>query len=201
MKLNRFQGILNLAAALIALTACSPDPRSGQATATACAVYEAILQDLDTDMSAPEDPPAVVLAAATSSAPPDFPPWDRWRPTRDFALSDTAELALVELISLNDGGVIDCTLEALPHWSAIRGDQRRSGWIRSPGTFIDGNGYAELRLSPVYLSPDGRVAMVATQIELIGVPSGTPRPRHPLGQPSFRLETDDEGVWVVTGKY
>jgi len=166
-----------------------------------CAVYEAVLQDWDSDLSADEFPPALVLAAATSSRMPTFPTWEEWHPSRGVERREFVELGFEELIALNVDGRIDCDLESLPQWVAIHGDERRSGWVRSPGTLGQEASYAELQLTPVYLSPNGRVAMVSWEIELIDVTTGTPLWQDLLVNPSVRLELDDANAWIVTGRH
>jgi hypothetical protein len=188
------------AACLIALAACSVETDTA-ATPVSCAVYEAVLQDWDSDLSAHEFPPALVLAATTSSKTPSFPLWEEWHPSRGVERRESAELVFDELTALNTNGRIDCDLESLPRWSAIHGDERRSGWLRSPGTLGQGASYAELRLTPVYISPDGRIAMVSLEIELIDVTTSAPLWQDLPSNPSVRLELDDAREWIVTGRY
>lgn len=148
-----------------------------------------------------ESPPALVLASATSSSTPSFPAWDEWRAPLEVERHVAAALGLAEFTALNVNGRINCELESLPHWSVIHGEERRSGWVRSPGMLGQEASYAELQLTPVYLSPNGRVAMVSTEIKIIDVTTGAPLRQDLLSNPSVRLELDDANEWIITGRY
>ena len=109
---------------------------------------------------------------------------------------------MVEFQQLNDFGRIECQLANRTDWQTIASDQGPNGWVWAPlqPAQIGSDGsLVEARLSPIYISPGGKLAVAQIEFERIStIPVETTHFR--TSPTAFRLESGQDGGWVVTGR-
>ena len=190
-----------LAFVAISMTACT---QAAVDDAPECGVYAAVLRHIDTQIDVVEAPMPVIIAAnSTTLSIENFPHWHEWR-TDDGAEIETAPaLQMAAFTPLNIHGRIDCELTDLDSWYPIRSETGIAGWIRSlaPNPLEESTFYSELKFSPVYLSEDGRIAMLSFARESVGLHTyeGEVWTDYMPGPFFFRLERDPVSGWTVTG--
>jgi len=194
--------LMILAITAFAMAACT---QSAVDDAPECAVYAEVLRHIDAQLDSVDAAMPVIIAANSATLRIEsFPQWHEWRPVDGVEFDTEPTLHLEAFTPLNTSGRIDCELADLDSWFPIRGETGIAGWMRglAPNPLSDATFYAELKFSPVYLSEDGRIAMLSFASEFVGLPSneGEIWIDYLPGPFFFRLERAPASSWVVSGE-
>ncbi|MFY0637329.1 hypothetical protein [Maricaulis maris] len=197
-----------ISAAIIAssLAACVPPAQQDVMISPDCAVYAAFLAEerkvLDEVV---HRLPPIILRAEIGADVDLFPDWSAWTAIGTDEDSAATQFDWVFFEPVLHSDRISCSFAPDSGWEAITGEAEVSGWIYNPPAppRLDAwhGGYGELTLSPVYRSPDRRIALLAMRWDEVWTTRTTEYFHHPAEGTTFvRLQLDENGEWQVTGR-
>ena len=201
---SRTRIFIALLVLILVLVGCEQPESPASLEGLECAVYAAVLEEVSLEVQSYTQPiPVLITPSITGEYVRSFPDWESWVATSGDHLPAETPLELVAFTPSNPPGPIICTFDNLANWREASLDGERVGWLHAPqeGMSIIAGATAELHLSPVYLSPNGRWAMlrietlrVTNEVYLSGGAQQWPR-----GGPAYLLERNESGVWCVVG--
>lgn len=168
----------------------------------ACSIYDAVLEHITDSIDPVETPrlPPIIFIGRQIEPTTAFPDWQDWRATASETAQRTGAPIEQAFEAPPSQSLDDCTWHRAVQWQAIEA-RAGQGWILQTPAAIAlpaDNAVGFLYPSPVYLSPNGGLAVVQVQLmRESGSEFGTHNP-FPFTQ-SFRLERDANDAWNVTG--
>lgn len=192
-----------LLASIFLTSACSPGRGLPvQTNSLACSVYDAVLEHIS-DSFDPTDTtpfPPIIFLGRLIDPTTAFPDWQDWRATASETAPRTGPVFEQAFEAPPSQSLDDCTWQRSVQWQAIEAGTGK-GWIlQTPARMAlpADNAVGFLYPSPVYMSPDGGLAIIQVQfMRDSGSEFGTHNP-FPFTQ-SYRLERGANDAWNVTG--